>query len=181
VEGLSDIKTYGFGFNPKETEHHFLIELPKGNSKVTVFERFSWDESDQTRDMDDKDIKIIISKQKWNKVKKAIKKEFNRRLENAGLSKSDFDNYYVPFERLLGKELVLLLWAIEDAEIAAIDLAIKNWLGLSPEERWWLFTMTNASTGHYTDKRGWRIALRYALTENPVDNRLSGSYYQRIF
>jgi hypothetical protein len=29
--------------------------------------------------------------------------------------------------------------------------------------------MTNASSGGINDRRGWRKALRYALTENPVD------------
>ena len=178
---MDDIKTFGFGFNPKETEHHFLLELPKGNTKITVYERFKWDEGKQLSDMDDKDKKIILSKQKWNKVKKPVKKEFNRRLKSNDLDQGDFEEYFVPLERLFGKELVLLLWAIEDAEVAVIDLAIKNWLGLSPEERWWLFTMTNASTGHYTDKRGWRIALRYALTENPIDNKLAGSFVERLF
>jgi len=178
---LSTIETFGFGFNPKETNHHFLLELPKGNKKIVIYERFTWDDEEQINDMDNRDKKIILDKGKWNKVKNIIKKEFNRRLKQDGLNSGDFDNYLIPFERLLGKELVLLLWAIEDAEVAAIDLAIKNWLGLSPEERWWLFTMTNASTGHYGDKRGWRVALRYALTENPVDNKLVGSFVQRLF
>jgi hypothetical protein len=46
-------------------------------------------------------------------------------------------------------------------------------LGLAPEERWWLFTMTNAATGHAIAGRnkGWRKAVRYALTENPVSDR----------
>ena len=45
-----------------------------------------------------------------------------------------------------------------------------NWLGLAPEERWWLYTMTNAATGHAIKdrNRGWRKAVRFALTENPV-------------
>ena len=29
--------------------------------------------------------------------------------------------------------------------------------------------MTNAATGGLKDKRGWRKAVRYALTENPVE------------
>ena len=178
---MSEIKTFGFGFNPKETNHHFLLELPKGNKKITVYERFTWDDEKQVSDMDDKDKKVILNKTKWNKVKNVLKKDFNRRLKEEGLSKGNYDDNLVPLERLFGKELVLILWAIEDAEVAAIDLAIKNWLGLSPEERWWLFTMTNASTGHYSDNRGWRIALRYALTENPVDNKLAGSFVQRLF
>ncbi|PSQ99340.1 MAG: hypothetical protein BRD48_04380 [Bacteroidetes bacterium QS_9_68_14] len=46
----------------------------------------------------------------------------------------------------------------------------SNWWGLSSEERWWLFTMTNAATGHaqHGRDRGWRVAVRYALTENPL-------------
>jgi hypothetical protein len=44
---------------------------------------------------------------------------------------------------------------------------------LAPEERWWLYTMTAAATGNYLTGRGrgWRKALRYALTENPVTAR----------
>ena len=82
-----------------------------------------------------------------------------------------FKSGYLPIERLLGKELILLLWAIEDSDPSLIKMALANWLGLSPEERWWLFTMANASTGYYNNKRGWRIAIRYALTDNPVDDK----------
>ena len=73
--------------------------------------------------------------------------------------------------RLLGKELTLLAWAVEDADPALIPAAIRNWSGLAPEERWWLFTMTNAATGHalHGRNRGWRKAVRFALTENPVN------------
>ena len=46
--------------------------------------------------------------------------------------------------------------------------ALKG-LGLVPEERWWLYTMTAAQTAHYAKHNvGWRRAIRYALTENPV-------------
>ena len=47
---------------------------------------------------------------------------------------------------------------------------LRNWEALAPEERWWLYTMTNAATGHAINgrNRGWRKAVRYALTENPV-------------
>ena len=31
--------------------------------------------------------------------------------------------------------------------------------------------MTNATTGHADDKRGWRKAIRYAITENPIDDK----------
>jgi hypothetical protein len=54
---------------------------------------------------------------------------------------------------------------------AVISRAVRNWKGLMPEERWWLYTMTNAATGGLRDNNGWRKALRYALCENPVVER----------
>jgi hypothetical protein len=56
-----------------------------------------------------------------------------------------------------------------------VPTAIANWQGLSPEERWWLYTMTAAATGHFQlgRNRGWRKAVRFALTENPVTDRVS--------
>ena len=45
-----------------------------------------------------------------------------------------------------------------------IAVAIRNWLGLKPEERWWLYTMTAAATGlAHQQGMGWRGALRQAL------------------
>jgi len=65
---------------------------------------------------------------------------------------------------------VLLAWAIEDADPGRVQTAVANWMGLTPEERWWLYTMTNAATGQALSgrNRGWRVAVRYALCENPV-------------
>ncbi|OQA08275.1 MAG: hypothetical protein BWY65_01547 [Firmicutes bacterium ADurb.Bin373] len=73
--------------------------------------------------------------------------------------------------KLFGKEMMVLLWGIEDCDPSVIPTAIRNWKGLMPEERWWLYTMTNASTGHMKDKKGWRVALRYALCENPIEEK----------
>ncbi|MCC6456912.1 MAG: DUF3780 domain-containing protein [Caldilineaceae bacterium] len=72
--------------------------------------------------------------------------------------------------RDLGKELVMLAWAVEDADPALIPNTLGNWRGLVPEERWWLYTQTAAATGHgqLDRNKGWRKALRYALTENPA-------------
>ena len=61
-----------------------------------------------------------------------------------------------------------------------IPTAIRNWKGLMPEERWWLYTMTNASTGHIKDKKGWRIALRYALCENPIEENPQRSIFDLL-
>ena len=84
--------------------------------------------------------------------------------------------------RILGKELVLLAWSIEDADPTLIPVAVKNWMGLAPEERWWLYTMTNAATGHAVSGRGkgWRKAVRYALTENPISTAIKPSTHRKF-
>ena len=53
--------------------------------------------------------------------------------------------------------------------------AVRNWIGLRPEERWWLYTITAAATGRpeHADI-GWRKALRFALTENPLADPMEG-------
>jgi len=74
----------------------------------------------------------------------------------------------VPVHPSLGKELCVLCWSVEDAPINDIPNAIQNWEALAPEERWWLFTMTVATTGQALQKGiGWRKALRAALADNP--------------
>jgi hypothetical protein len=163
----------GFGFIPEETQHHYLIRMPKiKTGNVVVYERFVWDGTDPEKsDIDEKHLKVTLSVSKWDAVKNVVEKEFNRRLQINNTVTGKFKIGDLPLERLFGKELVLLLWAIEDSDPALIPTAIQNWLGLSMEERWWLFTMANASTGNYANKRGWRIAIRYALTDNPVDEK----------
>jgi hypothetical protein len=115
-------------------------------------------------------LRVILPRLKWDAIADEVRAYFNQRLRENGLKTGQWKQGENPVSRLLGKELVLLCWAIEDADPALIGVAIKNWLGLKPEERWWLFTMTNAATGHAISGRnkGWRKAIRYALTENPV-------------
>ena len=69
-----------------------------------------------------------------------------------------------------GKELTLLAWAIEDADPTLIPSMVANWLGLAPEERWWLYTTINATSGHpeHGRDRGWRKAIKIAFAENPA-------------
>ncbi|MBI5442126.1 MAG: DUF3780 domain-containing protein [Deltaproteobacteria bacterium] len=170
-------KTLGFGFVPSESEHHFLVSVsPRKKEFVFLSEHFTWEESQEARELsfalgrDDAKIKVYLDRHKWDAIADAVRVEFNARLKKNGLKPGQWKEAQTPVSRLFGKELILLAWAIEDADPALIPAAIKNWLGLTPEERWWLFTMTNAATGHaVTGKnKGWRKAVRYALTENPV-------------
>jgi hypothetical protein len=171
----------GLGFNPEESRHHFLVCIPnKDDGTVVIYERFTWQDDEQTQKInhyEDK-AKAELSKHKWNLLEEAIRIEFNNRLKKQKKPIGRFAQGQTPVERLMGKEMLVLIWAVEDCDPSVIPTAIRNWLGLCPEERWWLFTMTNAATGGVHDKRGWRKALRYALTENPIEE---GSRQQSLF
>lgn len=164
--------TYGFGVDPALSTNHFYVAVPpKGNEPVQVYERYGWtDGGEQILERSDI-LRLEISKHKWNLVSGDLASEFNSRLKKEKLKTGKFIIGGTPVEKLFGKELMVLLWGIEDCDPSVIPTAIRNWKGLMPEERWWLYTMTNASTGHMKDKKGWRIALRYALCENPIDEK----------
>jgi hypothetical protein len=166
----------GFGFSARESPHHFRVYIPPGNTRdvlISEFFTFDADTADKTgslSDHPDGQLKVLLPRAKWNAIADEVRAEFNRRLKSHGIKVGRWKTGNTPVARLLGKELVLLAWAIEDADPATIPTAIRNWLGLAQEERWWLYTMTNAATGHAASGRGkgWRKAVRYALTENPV-------------
>lgn len=176
-------KAFGFGYIPEESKHHFLLVTPKSPQQdVAVYERFEWDESEeQVSDIMEQNLKVTVDRHKWNLIRDALTTALNNRLKDKNITVGKFKIGQVPVERLLGKEMVLLMWAIEDSDPKLIPTAIRNWLGLSREERWWLFTMTNAITGHADDKRGWRKAIRYALTENPIDDDARGNILEMLY
>ncbi|WP_373486128.1 DUF3780 domain-containing protein [Acetobacterium malicum] len=160
---------FGFGYDPTESENHFYLEIPKETSEeVKIYERFHWDEHEQKITRSDI-LKLRLSRHKWSKLSNDVAAEFNARLKAEKKPTGRFLVGGTPIEKLFGKELMVLLWGIENNDPSGIPIAIRNWKGLQPEERWWLYTMTNASTGKINDRRGWRMALRYALCENPID------------
>lgn len=118
----------------------------------------------------DPDARVLLKRARWDQIEAPFFEEATRRLRRAGLTVPRLPKKGpVPMHPSLGKELCVLCWAIEDADPQLIPEAIRNWEGLAPEERWWLYTMTAAATGQARQRGiGWRKALRFALTENPV-------------
>jgi hypothetical protein len=175
-----------FGFNPNDTEHHFLVFVKPGKKEVVIFEQFQYDPQINWSKLAyevtgaNSTAKVILPYLKWELIKEDVRVEFNRRLKNNDQKVANWKPESNYLHRLFGKELLVLAWAVEDADPGAINLAVQNWLGLKPEERWWLYTITNAATGHAIQGRGkgWRKALRFALTENPVTtNRIDMNVY----
>ena len=98
----------------------------------------------------------------------------NERLKEKKLASGRWLAGTTMVERLLGRELCVLAWGVEAAPKELIPNAIRNWVGFSPEERWWLFSMAATMTGMAEDVDiGWRKAIRIALTENPTGEEVT--------
>lgn len=189
-EELQILIKNSFGFNPAESTHHFLVDLPRSSeAPINISEHFTWDSETgsslvSTGTKQDGQIKVVLPRKKWDLIADELRSHFNLRLKHIGAKTGAWRNGPNLIRRELGKELVLLAWAIEEADPSLISTALANWKGLVPEERWWLYTQTAAATGHGINDRGrgWRKAVRYALTENPVQGgaeTLIPEFFQR--
>jgi hypothetical protein len=171
----ADVKQAGnFGFDPAFSSHHFQVVVPQSRGDyVAATECFSWEShgnSPTNTESPDGYLRVVLPVPKWEAIAEEVRAEFNRRLLREGHTASRWIAGLNLVRRDLGKELVLLAWAIEDSDPGLIPVAIANWIGLVPEERWWLYTQAAAATGDASAGRGrgWRKAIRFALTENPA-------------
>lgn len=189
-ENLFILIKNSFGFDPIESQHHFLVDIPRsGDSPIKISEHLVWDNEEgsspvSTGSIQEGQIRVILARLKWDAIADETRTQFNLRLKRMGRKSGIWRAGFNLVRRDLGKELILLAWAIEEADPSLISTAIVNWNGLVPEERWWLYTQTAAATGHGITgrSRGWRKALRFALTENPVQSNADAmlpEYFQR--
>ncbi len=176
-KNVASRKALGLGFLPEEARHGFVIDMSLTGKGDPVFiselrgedldrwERFANIEPTNPA------LRVAITRERWLELAPAFWEEANRRLRANGLPAHKFQKSSakpVPVHASLGKELCILCWAVEDAPLDDIPNAVRNWEALAPEERWWLFTMTVATTGQAGQRGlGWRRALRAALADNP--------------
>ena len=154
--------TLGFGVPATSDPHHFRVLVPRGNQAPVLISEHLGMGSDTVRDrvID----RVSLERTRWTAIRAEVQRAFNARLKEHNLAPGSWKVGETMVDRLLGKELCVLAWAVEKLEPEKIRLAVRNWLALRPEERWWLFGMAAMATGGVQDAdSGWRVALRYAL------------------
>ena len=158
--------TQGFGVPLTAAPHHFVVVIPRGNRQpVQIIEDLGMHTQGDGSDVLDR---VVLERPLWTEIANPVKRVFNERLKAHHLKAGQWKTGTNRIDRLLGKELCVLAWAIEDLEVDKVGTALRNWLTLRPEERWWLFGMTATTVGGPEDKgRGWRMALKYALGDTP--------------
>ncbi len=158
--------TVGFGVPVTTAPHHFVVSIPRGSRQpVRITEDLGMHAEGEDNQLLDR---VFLHRPIWTEIANPVKRLFNQRLKVNNLAVSHWKAGDNPLDRLLGKELCVLAWAVEDLAPEKVGTALRNWLALRPEERWWLFGMTAAAAGSPEDKgRGWRAALGYALGDTP--------------
>jgi len=154
--------TLGFGVPATSDPHHFVVRIPRGNAlPVLICEHLGMGSETAREQVIDR---VLLERPRWTAVRAEVQRAFNARLKEHNLATGTWKVGDTPVDRLLGKELCVLAWAIERLDPDKIRIAVRNWLALRPEERWWLFGMTAIATGGVGDAdKGWRVALRYGL------------------
>jgi hypothetical protein len=163
--------TLGFGVPATSEPHHFVVAIPRGNTApVLIREHLGMTgDSGRVQVLD----RVLLDRPRWTAIRAEVQRAFNARLAEHNLAPGTWRVGETPIDRLLGKELCVLAWAIEHLDPEHIGIALRNWLALRPEERWWLFGMTALATGGIEDaEEGWRVALRYALGDKAQNEML---------
>ncbi len=154
--------THGFGVPNDPLPHQFLVRIPAGRTDpVEVWEDFG---AAGVGTAAQRICRAAMPRDTWRQVAEGVKAHLNRRLKGKGLKTSRFNARDNQVERILGRELCVLAWAIENATPDEAAIAFTRWSSHRPEELWWLFQQIDKDGGEWdSPKIGWRIAIRHAL------------------
>lgn len=160
-----DASRIGFGAPDVRGAHLFRVEIPRSNrERILIVEQFGY--SGGHGGVPEEEPRVLLDRSIWNGIRDAARREFNARLKVARQPVGKWSVGSVLVDRILGKELCVLAWAAEAADLDVLPILCARWAALRPEERWWLFSMTAAEAGLPEDRdRGWRKALQTALTD----------------
>lgn len=159
-------QTIDFGASAEFGRHHFYVQIPPApQDAVSIYEYFGFD-SDVPNSSETTECRIVLARGFWTKIKDDARRDFNLRLRAKKMSVGSWTTGIVKLDRFLGRELCVLAWAAEHANIDECPVICQKWLALRPEERWWLYNKTASEAKAESDtNRGWRKALYCALSD----------------
>lgn len=159
------IKLTGYGASAAFGAHVFKLQLPAGRAgEVVLTEDFGYLAG--LNGTPERETRACFPRQHWTLLGDTARKDFNARLRERKAPAGSWNIGETLIDRMLGKELCILLWAAEHAHPEQLSAICLKWTTLRPEERWWLYAMTAAQGGQAQDRdRGWRKALFHALSD----------------
>lgn len=151
--------------------HIFRVEIPAAaKGDITIIEDYGFNGGENG--VPPRETRVVLPRRFWSAIAETARKDFVARLKAKKLPSPRWTTGNNKVDRMLGKELCVLVWAAEHANSVDECKAIAaKWAALKPEERWWLFSQTAAEAGLADDKdAGWRKALYYALSSGKTEN-----------
>ena len=162
---IEQFKTVDFGAPSTFGAHIFRVEIPASrNESIVIIEDYGYrgEEGGVPRYEE----RVVLKRPVWSAIADTARREFNDRLKSTRVLTGRWHTGTNQVDRLLGKELCVLAWAVETANADQVPIICSKWAALRPEERWWLFSMTASEAGLPEDtQRGWRRALYLALSD----------------
>lgn len=167
---LKPASTTGFGCPAEMFVHHVLVTIPESRTGDVLLEE-DWGVAQAGGP--DRLSRCVLPRARWNAIANVAKQAMNDRLKEQELPASRWMTGENRVERLLGKEVVVLAWAVEAAEEEDVDAVAAAWAALRPEERWWLFGRVASSAGGAADslakpRRGLALLLSSGPDRRPA-------------
>lgn len=162
--------TIGFGCPARMFVHHVLVSIPETRTAEVTLEE-DWGVAQLGHP--DRLMRCVLPRVRWNAIATAARQTLNDRLKEQELPSSRWTTGENKVERLLGKEIVVLAWAVEAAEDEDIAAVTAAWVALRPEERWWLFGRVARTAGAAADasakpRRGLALLLSAGPDRTPA-------------
>ena len=122
--------TVGFGCPDTTDPHRFEVDIPAGRTGIVSIEEHygitaGIDGLPQVAE------RCHLPRATWSMIAEDVKRDFNERLRAKKLTAGRWTVGVNKVERLLGKELLVLAWAVEKASPETVPNAIRNWVGLA--------------------------------------------------
>lgn len=158
-----------FGAPAASGSHRFRLDIPQASrAAVSLYEDFGF--AGDERCPEGAQLRAQVKRACWSAVSALVMHEFNERLLARKQASGRWRTGGVWLERMLGRELCVLLWALEHASSGTEALHMANaWQGFRPEERLWLFGRTARSAPLAVHQRSsWRRALALMMGEEEV-------------
>lgn len=168
---VKDTKINGFGIESMD-DNYFIIEINESINKIKVKEVFQIQYIDGDSVINnniEKDVVSIEISQFPKTIQSEISKVFNKQLKESNLKRGSWGKDGKTYlNKFLGKELLVLFWAIENCDcLKDIKSIFNNWKMLKPTERWWLYTMISNESNFNSESispTNWRKAIKIALS-----------------
>lgn len=125
----------GFGVPATSGPHRCEALIPKSDTgTIQISEHLGL----QAATSDNAVIDRVLDRPRWTAIRSEVQRALDARLAAHGLRPNAWTVGENPVDRLLGKGLCVLAWAVEQMGTEKIPAAVRDWLALRPEERWWL-------------------------------------------